>query len=291
MTMLGKVPASRLRLIEAIVRAAHGGVPGADRALTEEFVRRYFRGVANEDLVDRGATDLAAAALAHLRGALTRRAGQPSVRVFNPEPARDGFSSPHTVVMVVCDDMPFLVDSMSIAASQAGLAVHLIVHPVIEVQRDGRGHLRRILEAGSPGGRPESWQLLEVDRETDPARLAAFESRLRAVLDDVRVAVADWAEMRRGARVLAASLEALSLPLPPSEVVEARALLEWMEDNHFTFLGYRYYGLERGRSVDRLAPETRTGLGLLRPNRAGPPGRSGSPARSANTHASGSCCS
>jgi glutamate dehydrogenase len=151
--------------------------------------------------------------------------------------------------------------------------VHLIVHPVIEVQRDGRGHLRRIVEAGAPGSHGESWQLLEVDRETDPARLAAFEAHLRAVLDDVRVAVADWAEMRRGARELAARLETLSLPLPPSEVVEARALLEWMEDNHFTFLGYRYYRLQRGRSADRLTPEVRTGLGLLRPNRAGHPAR------------------
>jgi glutamate dehydrogenase len=283
--MLGKVPPSRLRLIESIVRAARPALRGPGLALGENLLRRYFRGVADEDLVSRGAETLAAAAVAHFEGARVRRAGRPWIRVFNPDPERDGFRSPHTVVMLCCDDMPFLVDSMSMAANQAGLAVHLIVHPVLDVRRDGRGRLLEILEPGTGRGRAESWQLLEVDREADPARLAALAERLEAVLDDVRVAVGDWAEMRRRAHDLAAGLESEPLPLPSSEVVEARAMLEWMADNHFTFLGYRYYRLDRGRAQDRLLPQPATGLGLLRAKRAGHPPRTVTLTGAARDHA------
>ena len=121
--MLGKVPASRLRLIEGIVRAARPRVKVADRGLCEAFLRRYFRGVADEDLIARGPEHLAAVALTQLAAARLRRPGRSWVRVFNPDLEQDGFRSPHTVVMIVCDDMPFLVDSMSMAVNQAGLAV------------------------------------------------------------------------------------------------------------------------------------------------------------------------
>ena len=269
--MLGKVPASRLRLIEAIVRAARGRVKAADRALSEAFLRRYFRGVADEDLIARGPADLAGAALAQLAAARQRRPGRPWVRVFNPDPARDGFRSPHTVVMIVCDDMPFLVDSMSMAVNQAGLAVHLIVHPVIDTVRDRGGNLKAVAEPGECRARAESWQLLEIDRETDLNRLAALAAKIRDALDDVRVAVADWAEMRQRAHGLAAGLESAPGPLASAEVLEGRALLDWMVDNRFTFLGARYYRLQRGRTTDRLVPDPASGLGLLRAGRAGHP--------------------
>ncbi len=269
--MLGKVPASRLRLIATIVQAARRRLPQRERALAAAFLRRYFRGVADEDLRARGSDDLAGAALTQLAGARRRRPGRPWVRVFNPDPARDGFRSSHTVVMIVCEDMPFLVDSMSMAVNQAGLAVHLIVHPVIDALRDRAGQLTAVPEPGTRGARAESWQLLEIDRETDPHRLAALAAQIRAALDDVQVAVADWPKMRERAQTLADRIESEPPPLPPAEALEGRALLEWMIDNHFTFLGARYYRLERGRSADRLVPDPSSGLGLLRAGRPGHP--------------------
>ena len=266
--MLGKVPASRMRLIEAIVRAARRQLGGRERAVRTSFLRRYYRGVADEDLVARDVADLAGAALAHYAGGRAR-GGRPWVRVFNPEPGRDGFRCPHTVVMIACDDAPFLVDSMGMAINQAGLAVHLIVHPVIEVVRDRAGRLAAIAEPGTHGARAESWQLLEIDRETDTGRLAALEKHILSALDDVRVAVADWGKMRARAQELASRIATDPPPLQSSELLEGRALLEWMIDNHFTFLGVRFYRLTRGSRTDHLVPDLGSGLGLLRRGRPG----------------------
>ena len=274
------IPGARLRLIERIVRAAHR--PGHGRRLpspTEEFLRAYYHGVAEEDLAARDPGYLASAALDHLRFGGSRPRNRPLVRVFSPRASRDGYTSRHTLVLVVTRDMPFLVDSLGIVFSQASIGVHLIVHPVLAVRRNGRGDLSSAqLAAGEPvaaqqahGNRErwESWQLFEIDRQLDPQRLLELERRLRATLDDVRAAVTDWAAMRKRAREVAAELE--RAPVPRREIRQARALLEWMDDNNFTFLGYRHYRLKRGRSVDHLLPEQRSGLGILRAPRPGVP--------------------
>ena len=46
------------------------------------------------------------------------------VRVFNPTLREHGFISPHTVIEMVNDDMPFLVDSISLALTQRALTLH-----------------------------------------------------------------------------------------------------------------------------------------------------------------------
>src|SRR6516165_2666310 len=188
--MFGEVPAKRLRLIERTVHAARRLIrrTHAPATLAIDFLRAYYRGVAAEDLAARGPGDLAAAALAHLRLGTVRPRGRPLVRVLSPSAAQDGFASEHSLVLVVTDDMPFLVDSIGIVFSQASIGVHLIVHPVLSVERDADGRIASAGLAGRDGGRWESWQLLEIDRQLDPARIADLERRLLATLSDVRAA-------------------------------------------------------------------------------------------------------
>src|ERR1700739_190688 len=187
--LLRSIPATRVALIERIAKAVSQAVKGGGGGgkLTESqqrFVKAYFRGVGEEDLAERTPGLLARMALDHFEFGMKRAPGQSLVRVFNPDPERDGFDSPHTLVLTVTDDMPFLVDSLSIVFTRAELAVHLIVHPVLDVRRDGR---QRVVEIGSPGNGtgngigaqtahashtlPESWQLYEIDRQPDLAQI------------------------------------------------------------------------------------------------------------------------
>jgi glutamate dehydrogenase len=270
--MLGRIPAARQAIIERIAAAARR--IGRRRAAVSpaHLVRCFYRGVSELDLVQHDESDLAGAALCALALARARRPGRALVRVFNPDPGRDGFASSHTVIMVVTDDMPFLLDSLSIVCNQSGLAVHLLAHPVFSVRRDARGRLRALqLEGGPPGSRTESWQLFQVDHEPDPRRLAALERRIRRTLDDVRVATADWRRMRARAREAASALGAVRVRGQAQELREAQALAEWMEKNHFTFLGYREYRLQRGARRDLLRPVAGSGLGLMRAGRRGKP--------------------
>jgi len=239
------IPAARLALIERIAARARNGTQ-------RQFLRDYFRGVGEEDLAQRPAEAFAAMATLHLKmGGRPRKAGETFVRVLNPDPARDGFESPHTLILVVTDDMPFLVDTLNVVFAQAEVAVHLLIHPVLSMPRG-----REV--------RTESWQLFEIDRQNDPARTASLQAKIEAALTDNRLAVEDWKPMRQRMRALIGELKHHPPPLPAEEVLEGSELLDWMEQGHFVFLGYRYYKLERGRSVDRLIPDKRSSLGILR---------------------------
>jgi glutamate dehydrogenase len=259
--MLGKIPAARLALIEKVVRAAR--MQPKTRALAADFLRAYFRGVAEEDLRAHRPRDLAAAALAHLEFGRQRTGQRVLVDIAPPLNAEAATASHRALLRVVAPDMPFLVDSISIVFSQLNIGVHLIVHPVLGVKRNARGVLQSV-SSDRREALPESWQMMEIDRPRDEAHARELERRVHAALGDVRRAVADFRPMLERIRSVANDLDRARLPLPKSHASEARALLSWMHDGHFVFLGYRYYHLKRGRSRDALVRDADSGLGILR---------------------------
>ena len=70
-----------------------------------------------------------------------REPGKARVRVFNPTIEEHGWQSTHTIIEIVNDDMPFLVDSVTMEVNRHGLTLHLIIHPLILVNRDADGHV------------------------------------------------------------------------------------------------------------------------------------------------------
>ena len=259
--MPGTIPAARQNLIDTITREARSarGTP----VPLGPFVQAYYRGVDESDLRASEPAALAAAAAGHLRFGAVRRPGRALVRVFNPDLARDGWQSSRTVVEVVTDDMPFLVDSLAMVLNGCGLSIHTMAHPVFAARRDRRGRLAAVA-AELQGGTSESWQQIEVDRTNDPAQLERVRARIEATLDDVRLSVADWPKMVARARAIADDLRTGRPGIADTETQEAAAFIDWLADNHFTFLGYREYRLVRGPAVDRLVPVPESGLGLLR---------------------------
>jgi glutamate dehydrogenase len=252
--------------IESVVALAHEKLPGDLAPQVEEFVRQYYAGVAPEDIAALSALDAYGAALAHWQLARQRTRGETKVRVYTPTLEEHGWQSTHTVAEVVTDDMPFLVDSVSMELTRHGFGIHLVVRPVVRVHRDANGTLLEVLPAGdtSDEALQESLIHAEVDRLTEPGALDALRHDLLRVLADVRAAVDDWPAMRERARLLIADLEENPPPVDDDEVEEAQALLEWIHDDNFVFLGYREYELSRENGDDVLRARPGTGLGILR---------------------------
>ena len=238
------------------------------------FLERYFQNVAMEDLCDRQPGDLAGLALSHRAAAAARPQGTAVVRVFTPTKDDVGWTTGHTVIEIVAADVPFLVDSVNGELARLDCQIHLVIHPQFVIRRDVAGAMLEILDlpprAGSHPALPrdaavESWIHVEIDRETDPARLATLEESLRRVLEDVRVTVEDWPKMRAAAERIADELRAAPPPgLDAEDVAEGVELLEWLADGHFTFLGMREYDLVERDGEEALIGRNGTGLGILR---------------------------
>ncbi|GIU87489.1 MAG: NAD-glutamate dehydrogenase [Acidimicrobiia bacterium] len=254
----------RASLLAEVARAA-AAAPGAPEGV-EAFVHRYYARVAVEDLQERSVEYLAGAARAHLDLARTRPPGVAVVRVHTPVRATHGWESPHTLVQIVNDDMPFLVDSVSMELRRHGLGLHLVVHPILRVRRDPGGALVAVARDDDAGDGlvTESFLAVEVDRETSPEVVAAVHGDLERVLGDVRLATGDWLKMLARLRRVIDGLRREPPPIDPDDLAEGTALLAWLADQHFTFLGAREYDLQRRGDEDVLVPVAGTGLGILR---------------------------
>ncbi len=248
-------------LIEEIVAAKPASNTLSSGKEINSYLRKYFSAVPYEDMVGRSPEIMGKAALAHLEFAKIRKWGTPKLRIFNPSEKQHGYQSAYTIIEMVNDDMPFLVDSVSAAIHRHGLAIHMTVHPIFRVSRDSRGRLISIDEPSSEKGKAESYVRFVVDREADEHSLDLLEHEIIKVLADVRVAVRDWRKMRD--KILEA---ALSLGRAPSDAalrMESDALLRWLADDHFTFLGYREYKLRNRGEKLYLTAIPGSGLGVL----------------------------
>ena len=232
----------------------------------EAFVRQFYHWLPQEDLAERSTRDLYGAAMAIWDFARDRTPSSASVRAYNPVRGEHGWQSTNTIVEVVTDDMPFLVDSVGMELSRRGYGIQLSIHSVIDVLRDRDGRLAEVFPpgAGMSGALTESLMQFEVDRETEPERLVALVGGIHRVLGDVRPAVQDWPMMRQRMHEIVAGFQSAAPPLDRSEVEEVNAFLEWVGDGNFIFIGYREYDLVREAGEDYLRAVDGSGLGVLR---------------------------
>ena len=174
-----------------------------------------------------------------------------------------------TLAVIVTDDMPFLVDSVTSALAQEGRTVRLVIHPQLVVRRDQVGRLLEVLDLDVDDPRPsdalaESWMRIEIERDfvrEDDRRTA---DHLRRVLRDVRAAVHDWEPMRAVALRIADELQAEApVGIADVDLEDACELLRWMADERFVFLGYREYDLDVVDAADALVGVPGSGLGIL----------------------------
>ena len=261
--MIATIEPRAAELVESVLQTVEQRVDPTERDLARAFLRRWLAGVPPADLLGLDPLDLYGAAVAHLRFGRRRAPETALVRVYNPEIDRHGWQSTHTIVEIVNDDMPFLVDSVTMALARHGLAVHLTVHPVVPVCRDGVGALLAVPEERAPGVTVESFIHVEVDRLSDPAKLSALENDLSRVLDDVRAAVRDWQAMRA---LLERSIEDCRPPpraVAPEELAEVHAFLRWLADDHLVLLGAASYRLVRETDGPQLLREAESALGIL----------------------------
>ena len=249
MSSLVRTSSTRDALITATL--ARGSEPGFPALLAA-----YLGPVPESELPTIDATALAATGAAHLELGACRRVGQHLVRVLPP-----GVGS-HTgsiVALLVTEDRPFLVDTISMELTRQEWTLRRLYHPQLRVRRDVSGRVLD-LTAGADGT-AESWIAVEIYPPLGQAAETLTEpllAGLNQALQDTTVAVDDWRAMLAKAEDAIEELES-EHPHTPA-VADAVDLLNWLVEDHFVFLGYADYTLRDGR----LEPVAGSGLGILR---------------------------
>lgn len=199
---------------------------------------------------------------------------QPKLRVFNPTLEVHGWESDRTIIEIANTDGPFLVDSVVLALNSLGISAQLIIHPVMFVSRDEQGAVVDIRREAVEGYLAESLMHVEVDFQRHTSQLDRIEKTIRESLEQLQFAVSDWKAMVQKTREIASELSDSHQHMSKEQVQELSDFLNWMADDHFTFLGYREYVVEDQGSDRVLRAIAESGLGIMSASRVPAPTRS-----------------
>jgi glutamate dehydrogenase len=262
--MINESDSQKQALTAQIVAELEGRLGARKAGMAVRFAKKCVRRVPIEDLVNTAPSALATIVIRQLEFLQHREPGQMLIRVYNPDPEVEGWDSPHTIVEVVNDDMPFLVDTGALTLAEMGLGIHLITHPIIRVTRDAAGNLTGLHDKKTGSGSAESVIQYQIDRRTSKTALREIEQRLVAAFHDVHRAVGDWKAMESAAFEAEQLMPEWARCADSKWLEESREFVKWLLDDHFIFLGVRDYRVVRRKGNYELQLVPGSGLGILR---------------------------
>ncbi|WP_024589189.1 MULTISPECIES: NAD-glutamate dehydrogenase [unclassified Pseudoalteromonas] len=234
--------------------------------LVEKFAKALYSNMSKEDLANRNDSDLYGAALSLWNSLEKNTTDDAVIRVFNPEVAKDGWQSSHTIVEIITKDMPFLVDSVRMAMTRENIASHLLLHCPLKIKRDENAKISGLsnLKAEQESSSTKTVFFIEIDRQTDSSVIESFKKELESVLVDVSVAVDDWQPIRKKLIAVTKELPKRHHNKTTEEVSETTEFLDWLAKDNFTLMGYREYELSPVQGDYQLKGKMESSLGLMK---------------------------
>ena len=251
-------------LLENVAKMIREKVSEEQSELAVAFTQVLYGDMSESDLANRSDSDLYGAALS-LWGALNhRKPYEQVVKVFNPVLSRHGWQPTRTIVEIVHEDMPFLVDSINMALNRNGITAHLFLHHPMTVTRNDQGGLHSVGRLNPElKGENVTTVLIEIDRLDGEDEIEALKDELQEVLQEVSLAVHDWKPMGAKLNELIEDLPNQPFPGSKEELDETVSFLKWVAQGNFTLLGYRAYSVTPVKGDLELSPDAQSSLGIM----------------------------
>lgn len=220
------------------------------------FTQSYYRLSPVEELEERSVDNLYGATLSCWSWLQSWKGKAGYLRVFNPDLETHGWQSGHTVIQLIEPDAPFLLDSVRLELTRLGLGIHIVHSGIIWVETGSNGV--RLSTEGQ--GDKLCLVYIEIDRTSDASLIKAIADGIKEVLTDLEAAVLDYHPMLQKAQELGAQFKKKD----DDDSKEAAVLIDWMVDNHFTFLGYDELTYTKSRGRVSLKRDQGSALGVMK---------------------------
>lgn len=251
-------------LLENVVSLIHAKVPNSQAKQVEQFATCLYAHMSKDDLNARNDSDLYGAVLSLWNALNKTPKGETHLRVFNPSQSKHGWQSTHSIIEVIQPDMPFLVDSVGMALNRMGITAHMMLHTPLAIERSAQEVTKVTYLKQSPDSSEQvAVFLIEIDRQNSSADIKALEREIQSVLADVAASVNDWEAMSAKLSETIKDLPKRPFPGEKQELEEAINFLTYLNNHHFTLLGYRQYDLKRVEGDVELVPNMASSLGLM----------------------------
>jgi glutamate dehydrogenase len=237
-----------------------------------DFAKQHFAHIPLEELAQRRFSDTYGGILSAWQFLQKREQFESPVSVFNPDLESDGWQSTHTVIFILHPNMPFIIDSLRIAINQREIGTHSIQHSILQVQRDAKGKLENLYPPKKKASDTsfEAFIALEIDRHSRADDLKELEEVIQTILHEVRIAVNDFPIVKEKVNQISKELDSTAACVDDEGKQEARAFLDWLVKDHFTFLGYDEYDFFKDQKGIVVRRVENSELGILRVNNERP---------------------
>jgi glutamate dehydrogenase len=239
------------------------------------FTESYFARFPLEDIVGRHLADIFGCVYQWWRYLQKFENTQPKVTLINPKLDVDGWVCPHTVLVVLQKDMPFLVDSIRIEINRRNIAIHTIKSTLLCVERDAKHQLVALLgsaDTETPDTKKpdtkktiskEAFVYLEINLLTEAEELKNIAECLQSVLAELAVVVQDYHPMLKAVADAEKNIHKVKDSVAVANMSESQEFLAWLSDNNFTFMGYSEYDFGEKNGKRYLLENTQKRLGLF----------------------------
>lgn len=257
---------ARDELIQRVISLLKEKLPPNEAKLISIFVKQYYLSASPEDLLERSVIDLYGALVSDWYFIHQRFPSEAKIRVYNPQYEQHGWQSTHTVIEIIYENKPFLIESVRMVLNKHGLNVHLMLHiSGLKVERDSKGQIIEIdPKPDNQNVISEMPIFIEIDRQSDHKILEELRLSLENAIEDVSLTVKDWRSMTE---TMESVIEELEKKLDKStqkdlstEIIE---FLKWINNNHFTYLGYCKRKLISQEGIYHWSLDTSSCLGIL----------------------------
>lgn len=240
---------------------------GNQGPLIQEFANILFKNISAIDLEDRNDSDLYGATLSMWQAFVDYEQTQAFINVFNPQITQHGWQSEHTIVQLIVEDMPFLVDSIRIALNRLGITSHLLLHSPITLVRDENSRLQSFVsenKADCVTCTKETVFLIEIDRQESSEQIQALTQELASVLSEVSLVVNDWQAMQDQLAKTKDVITQSAFKHDPATEASTLQFLDWLADHNLTLMGYRYYEVTTADGDHLWHPVNESSLGIMK---------------------------
>jgi glutamate dehydrogenase len=173
-----------------------------------------------------------------------------------------GFERPSTIIEIICDDMAFIVDSVTAYVVARGLHIDTIIHPLLYIKK-AQSKITAVSKINNDTAIPTAFVYIELSRRLTTQQCAEVTKDIQQIIEDVHLATSDWPRMKASVKDLLPRLSHAP-SLKGEEKDELLAFIDYIHDDNFTLLGVCRYD-SAGKGLKR-APKT--GLGLLSAERS-----------------------
>ncbi|WP_434339558.1 NAD-glutamate dehydrogenase [Motilimonas cestriensis] len=255
-------------ILQNVINLVKNKLPAAKAKLAQEFVLHLYQHISEHDLVERNDSDMYGAAIGLWNSLNQRQSSEPYIKVYNPSLEKHGWQSAHSIIEIIVDDMPFLVDSVQMTLKRQNIASHLVLHQPMSLVRGKDHHIESIVDSSSlrdPAGlKLETVFLIEIDRQSDNSCLSCLAEDLQAVLGDVALVVHDWQAMCKQLDKVIKQLKESAYHGDPEHKTQVLSFLAWLAEHNLTMMGYREYAIEAVKGDYKINPKMDTSLGLMK---------------------------